>query len=182
MRLRTKLLAALIAAIAAVVGTAGTASAATNTATRPTAVPLTISAKLKPAGAARAVNPECVLSWIPDSTGKLVNVHISTFLYHRHNIRAAKVNAQIKCRRVSMNVLIRVQLWKTGLIFDHKQADTTAGPKTTNLLKNQGTWRQCSNRTSSTFYGLTSGQVTFQGNVYSAAIRTPKNATLPCGT
>jgi hypothetical protein len=124
-----------------------------------------------------------VLSWIPDKTGKLVNAHISTFLQNRHKIRAVKVNAQIKCRRVSMSLFLQVTLWKTGLIVPHKVAGpTTARLAKGNLIKNQMTWKACKNRTASTYYGTSFGRVVFRGVTYTASLQTPKKVSLPCGT
>jgi hypothetical protein len=187
---RSALLATV--ALAAVAWTASPSSAlaatpaggTTTAAPAAARVPVAGSARFAPpAGVRPAVNPECVLSWIPDSTGRNVNAHISTFLFRRHNIRAVKVNAQVKCRRVSMKVHVDVTLWKTGLIFPHK----VAGPVSVNaaqgnLLKNQKTWKQCKNRTSSTYYGTAFGSVVFRGVKYSASLQTPKKVPLACGT
>jgi hypothetical protein len=131
---------------------------------------------------ARDVDPDCKLSYIPDKTGKLRNAHISTFLQNHHNIRAAKVNAQIKCRRVSMSLFLQVTLWKTGALFPHKQSRQPAKLAKGNLIKNQKTWRKCKNRTTSTFYGTAFGSVVFQGVTYSNSLQTPKKVPLACGT
>jgi hypothetical protein len=163
-------------------GTATTAAAASA----PAAARIPVAGSVRfapPAGVRPAVNPDCVLSWIPDSTGRNVNAHISTFLFRRHNIRAVKVNAQVKCRRVSTKVHVDVTLWKTGLILPHK----VAGPVSVNaakgnLLKNQKTWKQCKNRTMSTYYGTAFGSVVFRGVTYSASLQTPKKVPLACGT
>jgi len=195
MRLRAISTAMLaVATLAAVAWTAGPAAASTTGAATPSTAPATATAVTQPpatgsvqfkppAGTRAAVNPECVLSWIPDSTGKNVNAHISTFLLHRHKIRAVKVNAQVKCRRVSMKLLVDVTLWKTGLIFPHKVAHPAPSTAAVgNLLKNQRAWKQCLNRTESTYYGTAFGRVVFRGVTYSASIQTPKKVPLACGT
>ena len=129
-----------------------------------------------------AVNPDCVLSWIPDKTGTRVNAHISTFLLRKHRIRAVKVNAQIKCRRVSMDLSLQVTLWKTGLIFPHQVTKTTTTLGKGNLLKNQRTWEECKNLRRTTYYATASGVIWFQGVKYTAALQTPKKVPLACGT
>jgi hypothetical protein len=136
-----------------------------------------------PAGTRVPVDPDCWLRWIPDKTGENVNAHISSYLLHRYGFRAVKVNAQVKCRRVSMHVHIDVTLWKTGAIFPHK----VAGPESVNkakgnLVKNQRTWKKCKNRTRSTYYGTSFASVVFRGVTYSASLQTPKRVPLDCGT
>jgi hypothetical protein len=129
-----------------------------------------------------AVDPECVLFYMNAQGNPGGGAHISTFLYKKHNIRAVKINAKIQCRRVSMHLVLRVTLWKTGLLFPHKQAGPTqATAAKGNQLKNQMTWRQCKNTTNSTFYGTAFASVVFQGVTYSNSLQS-KNATLNCGT
>jgi hypothetical protein len=181
--LRSLILAPVGIAVAALfVMPAGAASAATPMPAPPGAAAAAMP--LKPSGTLRtgAVNPECKLFYLTQQ-GKPGGVaHISSFLLHHHKIRAVKINAQVQCRRVSMNVIVRVTLWKTGAIFPHRQAGPTmAGPKTTNSLKNQMTFRECKNFTKSTFYGTAFASVVFQGVKYSASLQSAK-ATLACGT
>jgi hypothetical protein len=181
--LRSLIVALLGIAVAALlVMPAGAAGAATRMPARPGAVAVGIP--LKPSGKLRtgAVDPECKLFYLTQQ-GKPGGVaHISSFLLHHHKVRAVKINAQVQCRRVSMNVIVRVTLWKTGFIFPHKQAGPTmAGPATTNSLKNQKTFRECNNLTKSTFYGTAFGSVVFQGVTYSNSLQSAK-ATLECGT
>ena len=81
-----------------------------------------------------------------------------------------------------MNLVLQVTLWKTGLLFPHKQAGpTTATAAKGNQLKNQKTFRQCLNRTSSTFYGTAFASVIFQGVQFTGSLQSGK-ATLACGT
>jgi hypothetical protein len=78
---------------------------------------------------------------------------------------------------------VDVTLWKTGAIFPHKvahPAPTNAAQG--NLLKNQRAWKQCKNRTRSTYYGTAFGSVVFRGVTYSTSIQTPKKVPLACGT
>ncbi len=181
---------ATVLALGSLAGTASlaSASAATGSARAHAAnsaqpIPVGLSVALKATGAkAAAVDPECVLSYIPDKNGNR-NAHISSFLFHRHHIRAVKVNAQVKCRRVSMDLVLRVTLWKTGFIFPHKVAGPTQQNLAKgNLIKNQKTWKECKNRTTSTYYGTAFGSVVFRGVTYSASLQTPKKVPLACGT
>jgi len=133
-------------------------------------------------GAPSAVNPECKLFYMNQKGQPGGLAHISSFLFHRHKIRAVKINAQISCRRVSKNLFLQVTLWKTGLLFPHKVAGpTTATAAVGNQLKNQKTWKECKNRTSTTYYGTAFGRVVFQGVTYSNSLQSG-NATLACGT
>lgn len=163
----------------------GAAGAATRPlAHAPSANTAVIAVPLKADTPARpdAVNPDCTLFYMDAKGNPGGGAHISTFLYKKHNIRAVKINAKIECRRVSMHLILRVTLWKTGAIFPHKQAGPTqATAAKGNQLKNQMTWRQCKNKTKSTFYGTAFGSVIFQGVTYSNSAQS-KNATLECGT
>jgi hypothetical protein len=132
---------------------------------------------------AKAVDPECKLFFM-DQKGKPGGLaHISSFLFHNHNIRAVKINAQISCRRVSMHLFLQVTLWKTGAIFPHKVAgpNPPATAAKGNQLKNQHTWKECKNNTKTTYYGTAFGRVVFRGVTYSTSLQSGK-ATLPCGT
>lgn len=169
-------------------GAAGAATRAPARAQSPTLAPaastVVMAVPLKADKLARpgAVNPECILFFMNAQGNPGGGAHISTFLYRNHNIRAVKINAKIECRRVSMHLILRVTLWKTGFLFPHKQAGPTqATAAKGNALKNQMTWRQCLNRTNSTFYGTSFGSVVFQGVTYSNSLQS-KNATLACGT
>jgi hypothetical protein len=143
---------------------------------------IAVSLKADTPARSGAVDPDCTLFYMDAKGNPGGGAHISTFLYKKHNIRAVKINAKIQCRRVSMHVILRVTLWKTGAIFPHKQAGPTqATAAKSNQLKNQMTWRQCKNTTKSTFYGTASGSVVFQGVTYSNSLQS-KNATLDCGT
>jgi hypothetical protein len=147
-------------------------------------IPIGASVKLRATGRApaAAVDPDCTLSYIAAANGGR-NAHISSFLYRRHKIRAVKVNARIHCRRVSTGLVLRVTLWKTGLILPHKVAGPTKAtlPKG-NTIKNQKTWKKCKNRTTTRYYGTAFGSVVFQGVVYSNSLQTPKKVPLACGT
>jgi hypothetical protein len=179
--LRGLIVAPLGIAVAALfIMPAGAASATTGTA----AVAAVAGIPLKAAGTVRAgaVNPECDLFFLTQQGKPGGLAHISTFMRNHHNVRAVKINAQVQCRRVSMKVIVQVTLWKTGAIVPHKQAGpTTAGPKTTNSLKNQMTLVACKNLTKSTFYGTAFSRVVFQGVTYSASHQSGK-ATISCGT
>jgi hypothetical protein len=132
--------------------------------------------------AAKAVNPDCKLFFLTQQGKPGGLAHISSFLFHKHKIRAVKINAAISCRRVSMNLVLHVTLWKTGLVFPHKVAGpTTARAAKGNLLKNQMTWKQCKNNKKTTYYGTAAGSVVFQGVTYTNSLQSGK-ATLACGT
>jgi hypothetical protein len=172
-----------IVAAAAFLVPGAPALAATHPATHVTASAPPLTVKLTHVGRApNAVDPECILFYMNAQGNPGGLAHISSFLLHHHKIRAVKINAEIQCRRVSMNLVLRVTLWKTGLFFPHKQAGpTTATAAKGNQLKNQKTFRQCVNRTSSTFYGTAFASVIFQGVQFTGSLQSGK-ATLACGT
>jgi hypothetical protein len=123
----------------------------------------------------------------PDSTNpagcsvQISDAHISSY-YLRRGIRAAKVNAFISCEAPVSDLSLTVQLWKTGLIFDHLQAQNPTTYPYGSRLNNTGTWKQCANTTSSTFYGDAYASVWENGVQYTASVQSPHNTTLACGT
>src|ERR1700716_378914 len=83
--------------------------------------------------------------------------------------RSVKVNARIKsCKFAVSNLYLKVQLWKTGLFFDHLQAQTVKTSRSGKSLQNQSTFVNCKNTTNSRFYGIAYGQATIGGKVYAA--------------
>jgi hypothetical protein len=147
--------------------------------TSPLAVQLTRAGTGK---ASSAVNPKCHLFFMDANGNPGGGAHISTFLWNKHKIRAVKINARIKCQRVSINLFLQVTLWKTGLLFPHKVAGpTTATAAKGSDIKNQKTWRQCNNNANSTYYGTAFGSVVIQGVLYAGSLMS-KKAPLACGT
>jgi hypothetical protein len=123
----------------------------------------------------------------PDSTNpagcsvQISDAHISSY-YLRLGTRAAKVNAFISCEAPVSDLSLTVQLWKTGSIFDHLQAQNPTTYPYGSRLNNTGTWKQCANETSSTFYGDAYASVWENGVQYVASVQSPHNTTLACGT
>jgi hypothetical protein len=128
------------------------------------------------------VNPECKLSYIPDPKSNKWGVHISGFIRHHHGFDAVKLNAQVKCRRVSMDVQVYVIIRKTGLIVDHTVVQDTVRAAKGNWVKNQRTWKKCVSKAATTYYGHASGSVIFQGVTYSATLPDVPHVSLNCGT
>jgi len=152
---------------------ASTVSHGSHPAVKPVEVPLT------PVGDSpkARVNPGCDLFYFPGS-----GAYVSSFVFRNHEIRAVRINAEIRCRLVSTHLIVQVTLWKTGFIFPHR----VVGPTTTtrsagNNLENGTTWQQCANSSNSTFYGTAYGSVVFKGVLYRTS-DTSKKVTLACGT
>jgi hypothetical protein len=130
---------------------------------------------LTPAGdsAKPRANPGCVLSYFPGD---------GAFVSRQHGIREVRINAEIRCRRVSTGLMVQVTLWKTGLFYPYRQAGpTTVTRSVGSSLANEATWRQCANFRNSTFYGTAYASVFFNGVRYSASGQS-RNVTLACGT
>jgi hypothetical protein len=129
-----------------------------------------------------AVGPGCVLFYMNQRGNPGGVAHISSFLYHNHRVRAVRIDAKLQCRQAGTSLFLQVTLWKTGALFPHKQAGpTTATAAKGNQLKNQMTWRQCTNSTKSTFYGTAYASVVFRGVKYNTSLQS-KDAILTCGT
>jgi hypothetical protein len=133
---------------------------------------------LTPAGdsAKPRVSPGCVLSF-PGG-----GAYVSSFVFRKHEIRAVRINAEIRCRQVSTDLIVQVTLWKTGFIFPHRLVGpTTVTRSVGNNLENGTTWQRCANSSSTTYYGTAFGSVVFKGVRYSASGQS-KKVTLACGT
>ena len=138
-------------------------------------VPLVASAPgATPASAAgpAAVSPAGCVARIDDA-------HIATSVPG-----AVKVNASITCARPVQSLLLQVNLYKKiffGLLSS-LQATTTASNAGRASLQNQNTFRRCTNRKSTDWFGTAFARSIEGGTAYSARVRSPHTRTLNCGT
>jgi hypothetical protein len=97
---------------------------------------------------------------------------------------AVKVNARITCRRVVQALVLRVNLYKKHFfgLLNSLQASTTSSNAGRAMLQNQGTFRNCTNRKSTKWFGTAQAASLESGIVYTADVVSPHVVTLNCGT
>ena len=124
------------------------------------------------ADAAGAVSPAgCVVS--------IDDAHIAASIAN-----AVKVNARITCRRAVEALALRVNLYKKHFfgLLNSLQASTTTSNAGRSSLHNQGTFRHCTNRKSTKWFGTAQAASLEGGVVYRAAVVSPHVVSLNCGT
>jgi len=98
-------------------------------------------------------------------------VHPSSYLANR-GIRAIKVNARSICNVEQEKVELAVQLFKTGLFFDHFVTSSSTSPndpKSQGLrVENNGTFAICKNSKRTEYYGVAFAQAIIAGERVSA--------------
>jgi hypothetical protein len=139
----------------------------------------TVPLVAEPAGGARtdaaapaAVSPAGCVASIDDA-------HIAASVAN-----AVKVNARITCRRAVQALALRVNLYKKHFfgLLNSLQASTTTSNAGRASLQNQRTFRHCTNRKSTKWFGTAQAASLEGGVVYRAAVVSPHVVSLNCGT
>jgi hypothetical protein len=99
-----------------------------------------------------------------------------------HRVLEVTVTAHLSCRSRVNSLALQVTLWKTGLLFDHKVAQTKVTSRSAASLTDSLTRAICSSHASSRFYGVAHATVSFQGRSGGTWTRSPHTIALPCGT
>ena len=110
------------------------------------------------------------------------DVRIAGYLSHGRMIRAASVGAYVACRLTVHHMSLQVTLWKTGLLYDHKQTQTTVRTAAGRRLGSDVTRVACKDQTTSRFYGVAHAVVYFGGKRGDAWVKSPRASTPRCGT
>ncbi len=97
-------------------------------------------------------------------------------------IRAADVSAYLACRLRVHRISLQVTLWKAGLLYDHRQAQTTARAAAGRYLDGYLTRVTCKDATTSRFYGVAHAVVYFRGRRGDAWVKSSRKSTPRCGT
>jgi hypothetical protein len=95
---------------------------------------------------------------------------------------AIKVNSYIVCDHRVQALTNETQLWKTGFLFNHLQAQHTTDNSGRAILANLGTYRRCTNTKRTTWYGVAYGVSAEGGQLYEGYGASPHDATFDCGT
>jgi len=97
-------------------------------------------------------------------------------------IRTADVSAYLACRLRVHRISLQVTLWKAGLLYDHRQAQTTARATAGRHLDSYLTRVTCKDETTSRFYGVAHAVVYFRGRRGDAWVKSSRKSTPRCGT
>jgi hypothetical protein len=94
-----------------------------------------------------------------------------------------KVNAKVTCNYRVSELSLSVTLWKLHAFgLGEVQASTPAANKGNKILENYGTFKECTNSKSTTWYGTATADSLENGELYQAMIRSAHNAQIECGT
>jgi len=113
-------------------------------------------------------------------------VHPSTY-FRNKGIAAIKVNARSVCDVLQQEVVLTVQIFKVGFLFDHLVSSTTTDPirqSSTGLrVENNQTSARCKDSKVTKYYGIASATAVIAGQkVQAPPARSIKITTIPCGT
>lgn len=97
---------------------------------------------------------------------------------------AVKVNARVTCKRSVQALALRVNLYKKHFfgLLNSLQASTTTSNSGRSSLQNQGTFKHCTNKKSTKWFGTAQAASLEGGKVYTASVVSPHVRTLNCGT
>ena len=112
---------------------------------------------------------------------------ISDYLQKRKDIRAIKVNANIKCTGGKFQwASLTVMLWQRGCYgwCGYIDASTTVfADSDGTTLTNEGTWSECVNKDKTTYFGTADGVELVGSELYfQEGEHSPKDFTDDCGT
>ncbi len=110
------------------------------------------------------------------------DAHVSGFRSHDRWLHAAGVSAYLACKRPVRDMSLQVTLWKSGLFYDHRQAQTTAKAAAGSHLGGDLTRVTCKDETTSRFFGVAHAVVYFGGRRGDAWVRSPGTSRPRCGT
>ncbi len=95
---------------------------------------------------------------------------------------AVSVGAYVACRLPVRSIWLEVTLWKTGLIYDHRQAQTTVRAADSDHLVDSMTSVTCRDRAISAFFGVAHAVVHAGRRRGDAWVKSPRTIRRPCGT
>jgi len=98
-----------------------------------------------------------------------------------------KVNARSVCNVIQREVLLKVQLFKVGLFFDHLVATSTTKASSPSsqgkMVENNDTYKVCINRKVTRYYGVASATAIINDQrVAAPPARSREIVPIACGT
>lgn len=97
-----------------------------------------------------------------------------------------KVNAKSQCDKPIHNLVLTVEIYKKGLIFDHRVALKALKMKdfvyANRIVKNQGTFVKCRNNTWTKYYGVAFAEALVDGkHMKTLHVRSENIERFQCG-
>ena len=101
------------------------------------------------------------LEFLPSSI-EIGDAHISKSLLRARGLIAVKVNAKSQCNKPIRGLVLTVEIYKEGLLFDHRVAKTEVIVKgvviQNRVVKNQKTYVKCRSNKWTIYYGFAHAQ------------------------
>lgn len=118
----------------------------------------------------------------PDCPVRVGDVRITSHGGPQHWRRMTTVGAVLSCGSVVRRMSLQVTLWKTGLLYDHEQAQTVVRAASGTRLADLMTRVACKDQTTSRFFAVAYAVVYSGPSRGDAWVKSPHIVAPPCGT
>jgi len=114
------------------------------------------------------------------------DAHISKSLLRNRWLIAVKVNANSKCIKPIRNLVLTIEIYKVGLLYDHrvavKQVRVTGVVYSNRVVKNQKTYVKCRSNKWTKYYGIAHAQALVNGiSMKTLLVRSENIERFQCG-
>jgi hypothetical protein len=114
------------------------------------------------------------------------DAHISKSLLRTRGLIAVKVNARSQCDKPIRGLVLTVEIYKDGLLFDHRVAKTELIVKgiviRNRVVKNQKTYVKCKSNKWTNYYGIAHGEAIVKGeSMNTLRVRSENTERFQCG-
>ena len=114
------------------------------------------------------------------------DAHISKSLLRTRGLIAVKVNAKSQCNKPIRGLVLTVEIYKDGLIFDHRVAKTVVivkgGVIQNRVVKNQKTYVKCRSNKWTNYYGIAHAEAIVNGeSMKTLRVRSENIERFQCG-
>jgi hypothetical protein len=114
------------------------------------------------------------------------DAHISKSLLRTRGLIAVKVNAKSQCNKPIRGLVLTVEIYKEGLLFDHRVAKTEVIFKgvviQNRVVKNQKTYVKCRSNKWTIYYGIAHAEAIVNGeSMKTLRVRSENIGPLQCG-
>lgn len=114
------------------------------------------------------------------------DAHISKSLLRTRGLIAVKVNAKSQCDKPIRGLALTVEIYKDGLLFDHRVAKTEVMVKgiviQNRVIKNQKTYVKCKSNKWTNYYGIAHGEAIVNGeSMKTLRVRSENIERFQCG-
>ena len=132
-------------------------------------------------GYAGVVTPPATLCNI-----EIGDAHISKSLLRTRGLIAVKVNAKSQCDKPIRGLVLTVEIYKNGLLIDHRVAKTEVMVKgiviQNQVVKNQKTYVKCKSNKWTNYYGIAHGEAIVNGeSMKTLRVRSENIKRFQCG-